>query len=122
MVQKTGLEHIVLKAHVRSDGSAAKWLAGFLKSRKPGWNIEILPQALSGLPVEALALTGEFAAAGSLGSCSLPPGLGFGMPHYTSPIAACFFDNGWRDNPFWVKYASATKMLIQEGICLDVDA
>lgn len=117
----TGLKRLVIKAHVRSDGSAAKWLASYLSSNTSGCEIEILPLALSGLPVEALSLTGEFAAACSLGSCSLPPGLGFGMPHYVSPSAAAAFDEGWRDDPFWVKYVHVDRMLIEEGICIDVD-
>jgi hypothetical protein len=121
LVRVAELRRITIKAHVRSDGSAAEWLAGFLKTREPEWDVEILPHALSSLPVEALALTGEFIAAGSLGSCSLPPGLGFGMPHYTSVEASSSFDQGWLGEPFWVKYAEGTRMLIAEGICLDIE-
>ncbi|HEX5398542.1 MAG TPA: hypothetical protein VFY06_05775 [Verrucomicrobiae bacterium] len=119
--QLTGLKRIVIKAHVRSDGSAAEWLADYLKELEKGWNIEVLPLALSGLPVEALALTGEFGAACSLGSCSLPPALGFGMPHYVSPTVAAVFDKGWQGRSFWAKYEPGARMLIAEGICLDVD-
>ncbi|HEU5126071.1 MAG TPA: hypothetical protein VFW05_18630 [Verrucomicrobiae bacterium] len=118
--QVTGLKRISIKAHVRSDGSAADWLAGFLKNQEKEWNIEVLPMVLSGLPVESLTLTGEFAAACSLGSCSLPPGLGFGMPHYVSLAASILFDHGWQD-AFWVKFADAAQVLIEEGICRDVD-
>ena len=120
LVRATGLKRFVIKAHVRSDGSAAEWLARFLKEREPEWEIEILPLALHGLPVEALALTGEFAAACSLGSCSLPPGLGFGMPHYVSPAASALFDEGWQE-PFWLRYVDAAHLLIEEGICRDLD-
>lgn len=119
--QVTGLRHFVIKAHVRSDGSAAQWLAGFLKEREKGWEVEILPLALSGLPVEALALTGEFGAACSLASCSLPPGLGFGIPHYVSPAASALFDEGWRGEPFWEETATLAHILIGEGICCDID-
>jgi hypothetical protein len=118
--QATGLKRFVIKAHVRSDGSAAEWLARFLKEQKKAWEIEILPAALHGLPVEALVLTGEFAAACSLGSCSLPPGLGFGIPHYVSPAASAVFDEGWPE-PFWFKYTDTDQMLVEENICRDVD-
>ncbi len=121
MSQATDLKRVVIKAHVRSDGSAAEWLARFLREQEKAWEIEILPPALHGIPVEALALTGEFAAACSLGSCSLPPGLGFGIPHYVSPAAAALFDEGWQEAPFWVKYADGDRMLIEEGICRDID-
>lgn len=118
--QKTGLKRIVIKSHVRSDGSAAKWLADFLKEREREWNIEILPLALSGLPVEALSLTSEFAAACSLGSGSLPPGLGFGMPHYVSLKSSALFDDGWRVS-FWIKYVDIDHTLMREGVCYDID-
>jgi hypothetical protein len=121
MSQATGLKRFVIKAHVRSDGSAAEWLARFLKEQEKAWEIEILPAALHGLPVEALALTGEFAAACSLGSCSLPPGLGFGIPHYVSPAASALFDEGWQAERFWEKFADSARMLIEEGICRDID-
>lgn len=117
----TGLKRFVIKAHVRSDGSAAKWLASFLTEQGKKWEIEILPLALSGIPVEALALVGEFAVACSLGSCSLPPGLGFGIPHYVSPIASAAFDGGWQEYYGGPKYAKIAHLLIEEGICLDLD-
>ena len=120
MSQATGLKRFVIKAHVRSDGSAAEWLIRFLKEREPGWEIEILPLMLSGLPVEMLALTDEFMAACSLGSCSFSPGLGFGIPHYVSPVAATLFDEGW-EHPFWAKFAGVARALIKEGICRDLD-
>jgi hypothetical protein len=120
MSQSTGLKRIVIKAHVRSDGSAAEWLARFLGEQEKTWEIEILPAMLHSLPVEALVLTGEFAAAGSLGSCSLPPGLGFGIPHHVSSTASALFDEGWQE-PFWLKYTDADRMLIEENICRDID-
>jgi hypothetical protein len=120
MSRMTGSKRFVIKAHVRSDGSAAGWLAGFLKRQEPSWEIEILPSVLHGLPVEALAMTGEFAAGCSLGSCSLPPGLGFGIPHYASRDASALFDDGWC-SPFWLKYSDAAQMLINEGICIDLE-
>lgn len=119
--QATGLKRFVIKAHVRSDGSAAEWLASFLKGEEKSWEVEILPLTLSGLPVEALALTGEFAAACSLGSCSLPPGLGFGIPHYVSPTASAVFDGGWQEHYGGPKYATVAHTLIEEGICRDLD-
>jgi hypothetical protein len=64
--------------------------------------------------------TGEFAAACSLGSCSLPPGLGFGIPHYVSPAASALFDEGWLE-PFWSKYTDADRILIEENICRNID-
>jgi hypothetical protein len=121
MSQATGLKRFVIKGHVRSDGSAAKWLASFLKEEEQSWEIEIMPSLLHGLPVEALALTGEFAVACSLGSCSLPPGLGFGMPHYASITASAVFDGGWPEYFGGPKYADEVRMLIEEGICRDLD-
>lgn len=121
VTQATGLKRFVIKAHVRSDGSAAKWLASYLKEEEESWAIEILPSMLHGLPVEALALTGEFAVACSLGSYSLPPGLGFGIPHYVSPTASAVFDDGWQEHYGGPKYAKLTRLLIEEGICRDLD-
>lgn len=120
--QSTGRQRFVIKSHVRSDGAAAQWLSSFLKQNQPDWEIEILPLALCGLPVEALSLTGEFAAACSLGSCSLPPGLGFGIPHYVSLSHAALFDEGWEGTPFWVNYVYVNRMLIAEGICCEIEA
>lgn len=119
--KSTNVKRIVIKAHVRSDGTAAAWLANFLKQEAPDWDIEVLPVALSGLPVEAIAMTGEFVAAASLGSCSLPPGLGFGIPHYVSLKASTLFDEGW-DHPSSLNYANGAQMLIQEGICFDIES
>ena len=114
-------KRVVIKAHVRSDGSAAEWLGEFLEGQEREWNIEILPKILHGIPVEALALTGEFAAGCSLASCSLPPGLEFEIPHYVSRAASTLFDEGWSE-PFWLKYLDAADMLINEGICHDIDS
>jgi hypothetical protein len=76
---------------------------------------------LSALPIEALALDLEIAAACSLGSCSLPGDIGIDVPHLTSPSIAATFDSGWVGEPFWAKYAKVTQMLIAEGICQDLD-
>ena len=119
VVTKTGSQKILIKAHPRSDGTAACWLLKFLNAQEKDWQIKMMPIALSGIPVEALVLTGLFNAACSLGSCSLPPGLGFGFPHYVNESASALFDKGWLQ-PFLVSYAKGAQMLIQEGICEEI--
>lgn len=117
--RQTGATKVVIKAHVRSDGSAAQWMADYVRANEEV-AAEVLPTALHGIPVEALALTGEFIAACSLGSCSLPPGLGFGMPHFVSSEASSLFDKGWV-TPFWAEYSEVVRVLVKEGICKEVE-
>lgn len=118
---RTGTNTLVIKAHPRSDGTAAAYMHEFVSGALPETTCHLLPDALSTLPIEALALGLEFAAACSLGSCSLPGDIGIDIPHYTSPTMGEFFDKGWDGFPFWAKFAQASRMLIAEGICEDVD-
>lgn len=119
---KTGASSLVIKAHPRSDGTAAACLHEFFIRVLPDTSCHLLPDALSVLPIEALALGLRFSAACSLGSCSLPGDIGIDVPHYTSPRIGEFFDQGWNGVPFWVKFAEAARMLIDENICLDLDS
>jgi hypothetical protein len=121
-LERTRSKSLVLKAHPRSDGSAASRLAQILREELPDVQIHLLPSDLSMLPIEALALSLEFSAACSIGSCSLPSDIGIDVPHYASPEAGKLFDEGWVGSPFWAKYHDVTKMLISEGVCLDVDS
>lgn len=116
VLAKVAVREIVLKAHVRSDTSAARWLCDYLAAEFPNHVISILPVLLSRIPIEALALADDYVAACSLGSVSLPKGLGFGMPHYVVEEAARMFDSGWTQ-PFWHNYEASCRVLEDEGIC-----
>ena len=116
----SGPPHVVIKAHVRSDGSAAEWLAGRLSREIPGLKVALLPGSLHQLPVEALASAASFSCACSLGSCSLPDDIGIKVPHYVSPAAAEEFDRAWVQ-PFWANYEGISLRLVEEGICRNVD-
>lgn len=119
---KTGADSLVIKAHPRSDGSAAAYLFDFFVRTMPEVTIHMLPETLSVLPIEALALGLRFSAACSIGSCSLPGDIGIDVPHYISPRISEFFDKGWNGVPFWAKYGEGSRMLIAAGICRDVDS
>jgi hypothetical protein len=77
--------------------------------------VSILPDTLNRIPIEALALLGDYSAACSIGSVSLPKGLGFGIPHYFYKDAASLFDKGWIE-PFWVNYENSCELLAADGI------
>jgi hypothetical protein len=121
-LQRTGSECLVIKGHPRSDGTASVYLQEACRQAMPSVAVHGVSHDLLPLPIEALALGLRFAAACSLGSCSLPGDIGIDVPHYTSPSMGELFDQGWRGTPFWAKYAQVTRMLIAEGICQDVDS
>jgi hypothetical protein len=115
LVFKFPASRIVLKQHIRSDGSAALWLCQYLACALPSVHVSILPDTLNRIPIEALALLGDYSAACSIGSVSLPKGLGFGIPHYFYKDAASLFDKGWIE-PFWVNYENSCELLAADGI------
>ena len=112
--------NVVLKQHVRSDGTAARWLRQYLAEELPSVEVSILSPSLSRIPIEAIALFGSYSAAGSIGSVSLPLDLGLGITHYFSKRAASLFDTGWRE-PFWVNYENECGFLASDGIGLICD-
>ena len=120
-LHKTGNKSLVIKAHPRSDGTAAAYLHDYIRKALPGVTIHKLPETLSALPIEALALGLKFSAACSIGSCSLPGDIGIDVPHYASPTIGEYFDRGWVGIPFWAKYEDGSRMLIAEGICQNID-
>jgi len=115
-----GSTHVVIKAHPRSDASAAAWLLERLQESLPELTVEMLPGSLHRLPVEALAMSATMAAACSMGSCSLPSDIGIDVPHFVSPVASAIFDAGWVQ-PFWHNYEKGALMLMDEGICRNID-
>jgi hypothetical protein len=120
-LKRVGSSSLVIKAHPRSDGTAAAYLHDLARETLPQVTCDLLPSSLSLLPIEALALAFEFSAACSLGSCSLPGDIGINVPHYTSSRISAFFDEGWNGVPFWAKYGQITQMLVSEGISQDID-
>ncbi len=117
----TGTTSLVIKSHPRSDGTAAAYLHYLAMHALPQVTCHLLPDSLSILPIEALALALEFSAACSLGSCSLPGDIGIDIPHYTSSRISTFFDEGWNGIPFWAKFGQIAQMLVSEGISRDID-
>ena len=120
VTRHVGSSHVVIKAHPRSDTSAAAWLLEQLRESLPGITVELLPGSLHRLPVEALAIAATMAGACSMGSCSLPSDIGIDVPHFVSPGASALFDRGWQQ-PFWHRYEQGALMLVDEGICRNID-
>ena len=119
---KCGHNHFTIKAHPRSDGSAAAVLAEAARKRFPHIRIEVLPPKLAPLPVELFAFKGSIVAACSLGSASLPEDIGLpATPHYTSPSLADIFDNSWVGSPFWLKFGLFLRTEIAANRFLDLD-
>ena len=121
--QKTGIRHFTIKAHPRSDRTAADFLAKAVRARMPEIGIEVLPAKLSYLPVELFAFDASILGACSMGSESLVPDIGLPhIPHYASPSLADLFDSGWVGSPFWLRFGPFLRAKIREGLYQDLDA
>lgn len=121
--QKTGIRHFTIKAHPRSDQTAADFLAKAVRASMPEIEIELLPARLSHLPVELFAFDTSILGACSMGSQSLAPDIGLPhIPHYTSSSLADLFDSGWVGSPFWLRFGPFLRAEIREGFYQDLDA
>lgn len=121
--QKTGIRQFTIKAHPRSDRTAADFLAKAVRASMPEVEIEVLPARLSHLPVELFAFDASIIGACSMGSESLAPDIGLPhIPHYASSSLADLFDNGWVGPPFWLRFGPFLRAEIREGFYQDLDA